>query len=54
MEKYRKTWRPTRIRTPKSGYLKVSNGKFNAQPWCLGAYLKGAVSLFVFVYIWGR
>ena len=23
MEKYRKTWRPTRTRTPKSGYLKV-------------------------------
>ena len=25
MEKYRKTWCPTRTRTPKSGYLKVSN-----------------------------
>ena len=24
MEKYRKTWCPTRTRTPKSGYLKVS------------------------------
>ena len=25
MEKYRKTWCPTRTRTPKSGYRKVSN-----------------------------
>ena len=25
IEKYRKTWCPTRTRTPKSGYLKVSN-----------------------------